>query len=193
MLPMPKLWTETVEAHRHEVRMAIMDPTANLVAEQGLRSVTMSEIAVRTGIGRATLYKYFPDVDAILLAWHQRHIQSHLQHLAEVRDETDQPGERLQRVLETFAHHAHESRSHRENELAGMLHRGEHMEAVQQDLTQFIKGILQEEAGAGRIRSDVSPDELAEYCIHALSAAANLKTRAAVKRLVTVTLSALKD
>jgi hypothetical protein len=74
-----------------------------------------------------------------------------------------------------------------------MLHRGEHMEAVQQDLTQFIKGILQEEAGAGRIRSDVSPDELAEYCIHALSAAANLKTRAAVKRLVTVTLSALKD
>jgi AcrR family transcriptional regulator len=190
---MPKLWTETVEAHRHEVRLAIMDTTANLVAEQGLRSVTMSEIAVRTGIGRATLYKYFSDVDAILLAWHQRHIESHLQHLAEVRDETDEPEERLQRVLETFAHHAHESRSHRENELAGMLHRGEHMEVVQRELTQFLKGILQDEAGAGRIRSDVSPDELAEYCIHALTAAANLKTRAAVNRLVAVTLGSLKD
>jgi len=28
----------------------------------------MSHIAEKTAIGRATLYKYFPDVDAILLA-----------------------------------------------------------------------------------------------------------------------------
>src|ERR671918_2437354 len=96
---MPKLWTETVEAHRHEVRLAIMDTTADLVAEQGLRSVTMSEIAEKTGIGRATLYKYFPDVDAILLAWHQRHVNAHLRHLAEIGDKATGARERLESVL----------------------------------------------------------------------------------------------
>ncbi|HZA80384.1 MAG TPA: helix-turn-helix domain-containing protein, partial [Actinomycetes bacterium] len=86
---MPKLWDETIEAHRLQVREAILDTTAALVASHGLRSVTMSEIAERTGIGRATLYKYFPDVEAILLAWHERQITTHLAQLEELRD---QPG-----------------------------------------------------------------------------------------------------
>ncbi len=69
---MPKLWNETIEAHSRAVRDAILETTWALVAEHGLRSVTMSQIAEETGIGRATLYKYFPDVEAILLAWHER-------------------------------------------------------------------------------------------------------------------------
>ena len=52
---MPKLWSETIDAHRREVRDAILDTTAALVAEHGLRAVTMSQIAGQTGIGRATL------------------------------------------------------------------------------------------------------------------------------------------
>ncbi|MGH9199575.1 MAG: TetR/AcrR family transcriptional regulator, partial [Acidimicrobiia bacterium] len=67
---MPRLWSDTIQAHRREVREAILDITAKLVGEHGLRSVTMSQIAEDTGIGRATLYKYFPDVEAILSAWH---------------------------------------------------------------------------------------------------------------------------
>ncbi len=71
---MPKLWHATIEAHRREVRDAILETTARLVAEHGVRAVTMSQIAEETGIGRATLYKYFPDVDAILVAWHDRQV-----------------------------------------------------------------------------------------------------------------------
>ena len=83
----PKLWTETIEAHRREVREAILVTTAALVAEHGLRSLTMSQIAEGTGIGRATLYKYFSGVEAILLAWHERQITGHLEYLAGVRDQ----------------------------------------------------------------------------------------------------------
>ena len=79
---MPKLWTETIEAHRRAVHEAVLDTTAALVAEHGLRAVTMSQIAEQTGIGRATLYKYFPDVEAILVAWHDRHVSGHLEQLA---------------------------------------------------------------------------------------------------------------
>src|ERR687891_1001227 len=98
---MPKLWNETIETHRREVRDAILDITAALVAEHGLRSVTMSQIAQDTGIGRATLYKYFPDVEAILHAWHERQINGHLGHLAEVREAAD-AGARLEAVLQAY-------------------------------------------------------------------------------------------
>ena len=76
---MPKLWNETIEAHRRAVHDAALDTAAALVAERGLLSVTMSQIAEETGIGRATLYKYFPDVEAILIAWHERQIARHLE------------------------------------------------------------------------------------------------------------------
>ena len=88
---MPKLWTETIEEHRRAVRDATLDTTAALVAERGLASVTMSQIAAETGIGRATLYKYFPDVEAILLAWHDRLIARHLRLLAAARDAAATP------------------------------------------------------------------------------------------------------
>src|SRR5947209_9672712 len=94
---------ETVKAHRNEVREAILETTAGLVAVHGLRSVTMSQIAEETGIGRATLYKYFPDVEAILVAWHERHVTSHLEHLAALRDQAGDATERLKAVLEAYA------------------------------------------------------------------------------------------
>ena len=81
---MPRLWNDTIEAHRHDVRDAVMDATASIVAAQGLLSVTMSRVAEESGIGRATLYKYFPDVEAILLAWHERHVVQHLDQIGAI-------------------------------------------------------------------------------------------------------------
>ena len=43
-----------IEAHRRDVRDAVLDTTAALVAQYGLLSVTMSRIAEDTGIGRLT-------------------------------------------------------------------------------------------------------------------------------------------
>jgi len=188
----PSRWTETVETHRNDVRHAIMDTTAALVAEQGLLSVTMSEIAEKTGIGRATLYKYFPEVEAILIAWHDRHITGHLHHLIEVRDDADDPGEKLEAVLEGYALHSHESRGHHDTELAALLHRGEHVARVERQLNDFIRDLLTEAARAGHIRDDVASAELAAYCLHALAAARSLPSTAAVRRLVQITLAGLQ-
>ena len=189
---MPRLWNETMEAHRREVRGAILDTTAALVAEHGLMSVTMSQIAEQTGIGRATLYKYFPDVEAILLAWHERQITGHLEYLAEVRDQAGDAGERLEAVLEAYALISHESHGHHDTELAAFLHRGEHVAQAQQHLTDMIRDLLTEAAETGDLRDDVAPGELANYCLHALAAASSLPSKAAVRRLVTVTLAGLR-
>src|ERR1700682_2629033 len=138
---MPKLWNETIAAHRRGVHDAILETTWGLVTERGLTSVTMSEIAEETGIGRATLYKYFPDVEAILVAWHQRHVSGHIEYLVELRDQTHDAGERLEGVLEAYALIAH-NREHRGTELGALLHRGEHIDRAQRQLIDLIRDLL---------------------------------------------------
>ena len=186
---MPKLWNQTIEAHRRDVRDAILETTAALVAEHGLRSVTMSQIAEETGIGRATLYKYFSGVEAILLAWHERQIARHLKSLAAIRYQAGDAGVRLEAVLEAYALISHERHN---TELAALLHRGEHVARAQRRLSAMIQDLLTEAAGSGDVRDDVSPDELARYCLHALAAARSLPSKAAVRRLVTLILAGLR-
>jgi AcrR family transcriptional regulator len=187
---MPKLWNKTIEAHRREVRDATLDTTAALVAEHGLRSVTMSQIAEETGIGRATLYKYFPDVEAILVAWHERQVSNHLEHLAQVGNQAGTAGQRLEAVLETYAFINYE---HHGTELAALLHQFDHVARARHQLSDFIRDLLTEAAKAGDFRDDVPPDELASYCLHALESASSLPSRAAVRRLVAVILAGLRS
>jgi AcrR family transcriptional regulator len=186
---MPRLWNATIEAHRREVRDTTLDTTAALVAKHGLRSVTMSQIAEETGIGRATLYKYFSDVEAILVAWHERLVNRHLEYLAQVRDRAGDAGERLEVVLEAYALISHE---HHGSELAALLHRGEHVARAQQQLSDLVRDLLTEAVETGGVRDDVAPAELASYCLHALAGASSLPSKAAVRRLVTVTLAGLR-
>ena len=186
---MPKLWNETIDAHRRDVTDAILETTAALVSAQGLQSVTMSQIAEKAGIGRATLYKYFSDVESILVAWHKRHISAHLQRLADVRDQASGASERLEAVLEAFALISFERR---DATLAALLHRGEHVAHAEQHLNGMIRDLLVAAAKSGAIRDDVAAGELATYCLHALAAASSLPSKAAVRRLVGVTLAGLK-
>jgi AcrR family transcriptional regulator len=154
----PRLWDETIEAHRRAVR-------------------------------DATLYKYFPDVEAILVAWHERQVAEHLDQLAEVRDQAGHAGERLQAVLEAYALIVHE---HHGNELAALLHRGAHVARAKQQLRDFVRDLLREAAASGEVRDDVAPEELASYCLHAVTAASTLPSKAAVRRLVTIILAGLQ-
>jgi len=184
-----RLWSETIETHRGAVRAATLNATAALVAEHGLASVTMSKIAAEAGIGRATLYKYFPDVEAVLFAWHERQISRHLQQLTEARDGAGGPAGQLEAVLGAYALIQHE---HHGTELAALLHQGEHIARAQQQLHAFITGLITEGAEAGEIRDDIAAGELASYCLHALTAAGTLPSRAAVRRLLAVTLAGLR-
>jgi AcrR family transcriptional regulator len=189
----PRLWNDTIQAHRAAVNDAILDTTAALVAKHGLRSVTMSQIAEQTGIGRATLYKYFPDVEAILAAWHERQIAAHLQQLTDLRDQAGDAGQRLNAVLEAYALISHDTHGHHDSELAAILHRDEQVTRAQHQLRDMIRDLLTEAVATGEVRNDVAPDELASYCLHALAAAGSLPSKAAVQRLVTVTLAGLRS
>ncbi|HEY0698695.1 MAG TPA: TetR/AcrR family transcriptional regulator [Micromonospora sp.] len=188
---MPKLWTETIDAHRAAVRDAALDALAALVAEHGLVALTMSQIAERAGIGRATLYKYVPDAQAVLTAWHERQLAGHLDQLTAAADPATPAVARLRAVLATYAQIHHHSTRHHGGELAALLHRSDHVDRARQQLRDFVQNLIAESARDGDIRADVAADELASYCLHALTAAGSAPNPDALDRLVTVTLAGL--
>lgn len=185
---MPKLWTDTLDSHRHEVRDAILNATAALCAESGPLGVTMVRVAETTGIGRATLYKYFPDVASILVAWHQREVGHHLENLRAVGRAAPDPFSALTTVLESYAeiryqHHA----GHLDAVVGGdgRLHEGH------DDLHGYVTGLVAAAAEQGSIRHDVAAIELATFCLSALDGVGRLRSKAAAKRLVGLTLDGL--
>lgn len=186
---MPKIWSETIAAHRDAVRDATLDATAKLVAEHGLTGVSMSQIAKESGIGRATLYKYFPDLESILVAWHERQIGTHLHQLSEA-GEAATPPKRLRTVLRTYAQLSR--RQEHGTDLASLLHQSEHIVQAYSHLNDFLTGLIAEAAARGEVRADVPAPELAAYCLHALTAAAGLGSQAAVDRLIDVTLDGIR-
>jgi AcrR family transcriptional regulator len=180
----PRLWTETIETHRREVRDAIVETAGRVALSHGLFSVTMSQIAEETGIGRATLYKYFPDVESVLAAWHEHHVASHLAELAEISDGSKNPGERLRLVLRRYAEICQERRRHGADELAAALHRTEPVTQLRRQLLDLITRVITDAASAGSVRDDLAPEELASFSVHALDAAADLASDAARTRLL---------
>lgn len=193
---MPRLWDETIEAHRRSVREATLEATAQLVAERGLRGVTMSEIAERTGIGRATLYKYFPDVETILAAWHQGQIRLHLNELVDVRDRARGPEDGLEKVLTAYARiqreRAQQAHGGHGSGLTVLLHSDEQLAQAHREVHGFISEVLKDAVTAGTVRADISPEELADYCIYALESAGNAPSEESVSRLVMLTLAGLR-
>jgi len=187
---MPKLWTDTIDEHRQQLREAILDTVAVLVAEHGLLSVTMSGVAERTGVGRATLYKYFPDVESVLRAWHERQVGRHLTELSDLAVGGDSPLQRLRAVLSGYAHFAGAARGHN-TEISAALHRGTAVSQAETALRVLVTNLIAEAATAGEIRRDIPAAELANFCLHALTASGGAACEAAVQRLIDVTLAGL--
>jgi AcrR family transcriptional regulator len=189
----PKLWNETIDAHRHAVHEAILDAAWKLASEKGVLSVTMSHVAEQAGIGRATLYKYFPDVESILAAYHDRHVSAHLEHLGELRARGGDAGQRLEAVLRQYARICYHRGRQGTAELSALLHRDEHVLAAQSRLVDLFRELLAEAAKTGFLRDDIASEELANYCVHALSAAGDVSSESAVDRLVAVILNGLRS
>ena len=66
------------------------------------------------------------------------------------------------------------------------------MARARQQLQDLVADLLAAGAEAGAIRSGIAPGERAGYCLHALAAAGNLPSEAAVRRPLAVTMSGLR-
>jgi AcrR family transcriptional regulator len=186
----PKLWVEHVESHRRVVREAVEDAAWSLVSERGLRAVTMAKVAVAAGISRATVYKYFPDVESILAAWHQRQVDAHVAQLTAISEVADEPGRVLRSVLGAYAGIVARRGQHGP-ELGALLHRaGEHRNR-EELVDELLRRVLTSAIESHHVRADVDVDLLITYCRHALGAAAELSAEG-IDRLLELTLTGLR-
>jgi AcrR family transcriptional regulator len=167
----PKLWEESIDAHRRSVRDAIMEAAWRLARERGPLSLTMSQVAEEAGIGRATLYKYFPDVESILVARHTRHVEEHLRALEELRASPEPPDARLEAVARAYAAICFHRGRHASADLRGLVHHGPEAMDAERRLDAVFADLITEAAAEGLVRTDLEPDDLAAYCRHALESA----------------------
>jgi AcrR family transcriptional regulator len=185
---MPKTWEDTLEGHREAVRQAVMEAALALASERGFQKVSMSDVAARAAITRATLYKYFSDVDSIFEEWHRTTVHSHLAQFAEIADGVGDPGEKLSEILEAYAltvfrHHG--------TRFASMLHRQDHARRAEASLVGLIETLIAVGVQSGLFRNDIAPEELARFCHSSLSSAYMLADEQAVRRAASLLLDAL--
>ena len=178
---MPKTWVETLDGHREAVRQAAIDAAMAIASDIGFQKVSMSEVASRTGITRATLYKYFADVDAIFVEWHRRMLEKHLAHVEAIAHGGGKAADRLTDILLFFAMIA---LRHHGTRFAEALHDREHARVAEERLVAVVERIVAEGIDAGTFRADLSPREAAVFLQGSLSGVHRLSDEAAVKRLV---------
>lgn len=104
--------TERADAARNRSR--VLEAAARLFSARDGRQLTMEQIAAAAGVGKATLYRRYPDVPAIALALldeHERELQDQLVHGAPPLGPGAPPGERLaafyRAMVELLERHGH--------------------------------------------------------------------------------------
>lgn len=189
---MPKLWDSTIESHRHEVRAAVLRATSTVVSERGLLGVTMTGIAKEAGIGRATLYKYFPDVESVLQEWHAEQVHTHLEQLHAIAAGDGAAVERLRRLLRAHGTSLFESRIHAgAADVVASLHTGDRFEEHGVALQRLVAGLIRTAQAEHQLRDDLDADELALFAVSAVSGSPRAASKAAALRLVDTTCAAL--
>jgi len=168
-----------------------MEATWRLAEEHGPLGLTMTQVAKVAGIGRATLYKYFTDVESILIAHHAQYVESHLRELDAVRGASGPVGPRLAAVVSAYASICFHRGRHSATDISALVHRGPELADAQHRLRRVFAELIDEAAADGLVRTDVSSEELAEYCLHALSAAGQAADLDQLGRLVRVVLDGL--
>ncbi len=184
---MPRIWADTIDTHRRQVNEAILDATAELIAEHGPLSVAMSAIAERAGIGRATLYKYFPDVESILVAWHARDFGEHLHRLRALSEKEDVTLEDLADFVRAQRrHHPHRKGSDILGPLAHTLAGAESVieDTIEPQIIAVLTDLLTRLARRKKVRGDHDAGVLARWLLHAVHAPGTVDDQAVVQLLL---------
>jgi AcrR family transcriptional regulator len=95
----PTIWTDSLATHKQRLRQHIVHTAAELLAERGLGEVSMSLLAQRAGIARATLYNHFPDFERVLAALVADQVARFRKQLDRHLADAPDPAERLRRYL----------------------------------------------------------------------------------------------
>jgi AcrR family transcriptional regulator len=169
-------------------REAILAAAREMFAESG--DVAMYEVARRAGVGQATLYRNFPDRDALIAALAREWIVELERIGAEHAGEPDAFFVLLRALVDSAARfHGLADCAQQSPDVTSAL------EPLQQRLSKIIKRPLRDAKSAGLVRRDLSMDDvmlLVAMVEGALSREADAAGRAAASaRVLTLALDGL--
>ncbi len=104
-----QIMTSNIEARREPGQdrsratlQSIMDASATLIAENGLDATSMTQIANLAGMSKASLYRYYPNKQALLLAHAERSFKTHREEMQAVMQHGKRPEEMLRDGIEHY-------------------------------------------------------------------------------------------
>ena len=160
-----------MDEHRSAQRDSIAAAAWTLAQEHGPLTVTMSQVAAAARVSRPTLYKYFPDVESMLTAHHRKHIEAHVAELAAIVNGPGDPGERLGRLVLTYAEICHHRARRSGTEMNRLVHSPLELDAAESQLVDLFAQAIGEADGAP---GELNPAALAAYAVRALATAADV-------------------
>jgi AcrR family transcriptional regulator len=92
---MPRITGPTIAEHVAAQEAAVVDAAKRLFAEHGVAAVSLGDIAAEVGLGRTSLYRYFPTKAHILQRWFDLEMQPLVERSREVAAGPGAPAQRL--------------------------------------------------------------------------------------------------
>lgn len=168
---MPPSWADAREEHRRRLRRHIVRTAMELVGERGVAGTSMSQLAERAGVSRATLYNYVPDLEHALLAYVSDEVERFHRELVDNLAESSDPIDRLRvyvrSQLDYFASQEHRvgvehlERSGLSPKIVDAVH------ARVDILRDVLAEVLRTARDAGELRTEIDIDLQVEL-IHGL-------------------------
>jgi AcrR family transcriptional regulator len=151
-------WVEATQTYKDRQRHAITATALDLLTEHGGTGLSMSTLAEAAGISRPTLYRYYPDLDAVLVGIAQMVADHDDAFAARVRAEPD-PTRQLHTALEAVANVAAHTRLPGAALEAALPPAGRDLlRAHQERVRGLLADILRRGVRDGEFAADVDPD-----------------------------------
>lgn len=135
-------------------RALLLDAADKVFSEHGIH-VALEMVTAQAGVSRATLYRNFPDRDALMSALLERTFEK-MEALAQ---QLEGQGDALFRVLEQMAHLVAESAPVSDHWRA-TDRSGPALAGAQRRLTRMVKPLLQQAIAAGVCRADLTAKDV---------------------------------
>ncbi len=159
-------------AIRDRIAAGILDTAASVLAERG-ESVSMADIAQAAGVGRATLYRYFPTREALLLGLTRAAFEELSGRIAAAELDAVPLREGVARAARAFIAAG--------RRYAAVIHVGktyvEDPAEFDRAVAEPVRALIRRGVADGELRTDVPPDVLFEMFTALLERALHLVGR----------------
>jgi AcrR family transcriptional regulator len=184
----PRVNAATVAEHRRQLLAHVFSSFGEVVGDRGYDAVTLADVAKDVGLTRTALYHYFPDKEALLVAFTEHAMDEHLSDLRFRLARVDDPLEKLDLYVAARIDHLARQPLPPGPGLRRVLSSDgyEAMRRYEAVIDEMLTAILEEAASEGEVATEVLDDGVAIPLVQACLASAAGSARRGKRRVAMV-------